>query len=191
MRPGLILYRIRSYTPLPLLALAMWFGDPTFGSVYLGLAVCALGEALRLWGVFTAGPLTRMQAAPGGDALVTHGPYAYLRNPLYLGNVIIYTGVGVMTDMWWIAAGAWAYFYIQYFFIIREEETYLLGHFGERYAVYCTNVGRLVPRVTPYIENGTPRATLWQSTRDALHSERRTFQAIVVATLLMGVMAWF
>src|SRR5690348_12861561 len=113
MRAGLFLYRYRSYTPLPLLAVGLLFGHPVVASILAELIAAACGEALRMWGVKTAGPLTRMTAQPGGDELMTHGPYAFVRNPLYIGNILIYTGVGVMTNEWWIALAGAIYFFVQ------------------------------------------------------------------------------
>lgn len=192
MNPGLLFYRYRSYTPLPLLALGLVFGKPDWGSVGIGFLVCALGESLRLWGVLTAGALTRMQAAPGGDVLVTHGPYAFIRNPLYVANIMIYSGVGVMAGVAWLIVVAFCYFFLQYHFIIREEERYLAGQFGERYATYQRHVPRLVPRRSPYREPAADRTPVWRiGTNEIYRVERSTFRAIIAVTLIMSALAYF
>ena len=188
MNIGLLFYRYRSYTPLPLLAVGVILGHPTIDSIGGGLFLCIIGEAIRFWGVHTAGPLTRMTAGPGGNDLVTHGPYAFIRNPLYLGNIIIYTGIGLMTNIWWMPVFGWMYFKIQYDFIISEEERYLIGHFGERYATYMKHVRRFFPRFTAYRDGLSEQFKV--STAETLHSERRTFQAIAIALIIMTALAY-
>ena len=64
-----------------------------------GFAVIALGEFSRLWGVAIAGSETRTTGPVGGTYLITRGPFAYVRNPLYVGNMLLYSGVGVMAKL--------------------------------------------------------------------------------------------
>ena len=61
------------------------FALPTTTTVLCGFAVAILGESLRFWGVAYAGSLTRVTGSVGAPEVVVAGPFAYLRNPLYLG----------------------------------------------------------------------------------------------------------
>ena len=90
------LFQYRSYTPIPFLLIMVFFAQPTRISLIVGLATILAGEGVRLWGVAIAGSETRTTGPVGGTFLVTTGPFAYVRNPLYVGNMLIYLGVGVM-----------------------------------------------------------------------------------------------
>ena len=92
------LFRYRSYTPIPFLVLMVLFAAPTATSLATGILVVGAGEFLRLWGVAIAGSETRTTGAVGGTYLITRGPFAYVRNPLYVGNMLLYVGIGVMSN---------------------------------------------------------------------------------------------
>src|SRR3990167_4300142 len=109
-------------------------------------------RVIRLWGVSWAGSETRTTDKPGGTYLIMSGPFAYLRNPLYLGNILIYFGIGIMffAIFPYLQIFAMAFFFIQYYFIIKSEEEYLLGEYGDQYRNYSANVRRFITRITPY-----------------------------------------
>ncbi|MEK9136428.1 MAG: methyltransferase, partial [Bacteroidota bacterium] len=64
----------------------IWFVLPTLPSMVLGFLLMVGGEAIRFWGVSIAGSETRTTGKVGGTYLITNGPFAYMRNPLYVGN---------------------------------------------------------------------------------------------------------
>ena len=87
-----------------------------------GIALTCLGEGLRIWGVgYIKNYRGPMQEA---ERLTTAGPYAYLRNPLYLANGIIGTGIAIISGLWWSIILFWLAFYLLYFPIIRAEESF-------------------------------------------------------------------
>lgn len=180
------LFRNRSYTPIPWLILMVWFASPNPTSIVLGLLVVFLGEGLRAWGVSYAGVETRTTAGVGASKLVTSGPFAFVRNPLYLGNIIIYTGLGIMSWAWWpwlpLAAVLW--FLVQYFLIVKEEERFLEREFGAEYRQYRKQVPAFFPRFSRY---DTPhrQSNDW---RGALRSEARTLQAIGAVSVIIIVL---
>ena len=175
------LFSIRSYTPVPFLALGLIFGEPVVGSLTLGLCVSLLGEAIRIWAVGHAGSEIRVTGSVGASRLVVTGPYAHMRNPLYTGNILLYTGFAIMTNIFWLIPLALAWFIFQYAMIISREEEFLRGKFGAEYDAYVAAVPRLFFRVTPYRREDGTRFD-WGR---AAHSERRTFQALLIGVLLM------
>ena len=184
-----LVFKYRSYTPIPFLVLMVFFARPTAVRVLLGIAVMACGEAIRFWGVSIAGSETRTTGTVGGTYLITSGPFAHVRNPLYLGNMLLYAGVGIMS--WalfpWLTLAAVAWFSFQYYLIVTREEEYLTERFGEDYRRYCREVRRFLPRLTPY-ESAHP-APKGVSFHEGLASERRTLQAIALVVLLILVIA--
>ena len=146
-----------------------------------------LGESIRFWGVSIAGAETRTTGTVGGTYLITSGPFAYVRNPLYVGNMLLYAGIGVMSMALfpWLLVVATFWFYVQYLLIVTKEEEYLMERYGEEYAAYRSNVRRFFPRLSPY---SSPRpAEKILDPAEGLLSERRTLQAILLVTALIVV----
>jgi protein-S-isoprenylcysteine O-methyltransferase Ste14 len=178
------LFSMRSYTPLPFLVLMIIFAQPTPLSMAIGAVVVVLGEMLRFRGVAYAGSLTRVTGSVGAPELIVAGPFAYVRNPLYVGNITIYTGIGIMSNaLWpWLVITAFCWFVFQYMVIVRLEEGFLAREFAN-YAEYRANVPRFIPRLTPY---RTPaQANQRPDTAGAWRSERRSLQAMSVAILII------
>ncbi len=178
-----MIFTYRSYTPIPFLILMVVFARPDAISLAVGAAVMIAGEMIRFWGVSIAGAETRTTGTVGGPYLITNGPFAYVRNPLYLGNMLLYAGVGVMSMALfpWLLGVAVGWFYIQYYLIVTREEEYLREHFGADYSEYCLHVRRFLPRLTPYRSaNPAPKTFNFA---EGLSSERRTLQAIVLVTV--------
>jgi protein-S-isoprenylcysteine O-methyltransferase Ste14 len=182
------MFRYRSYTPLPFLVLMVGFARPTVASMLLGGAVLIAGELIRFWGVSIVGAETRTTGSVGGTFLITSGPYAYVRNPLYVGNMLLYAGVGIMSMALfpWLLLAAVAWFALQYSLIVAREEEYLASQFGAAYDDYRKQVGRFVPRATPYRSPQPPPKS--GSIAEGLASERRTLQAIGLVTIAIIVL---
>lgn len=183
------LFTARSYMPIPFILTALVFADPTLVSMVAGAVVAALGELMRFWGVAYAGSLTRVTGSVGAPEVIMAGPFSRVRNPLYIGNILLYTGVSVMSmALWpWLPVVTFLFFSTQYTLIVSREEEFLAGEFGEGYAEYMRNVPRFFPRFTSY-ENPVQQKQRpdW---RGAARSERRTFQAIAMVSLLL-IIAW-
>ncbi|MCR4439314.1 MAG: isoprenylcysteine carboxylmethyltransferase family protein [bacterium] len=179
MTIGRLFFKYRSYTPLPLLVVALVLAKPSLASVLLGLAVALVGESLGLWGVLYAGSATRTTGRVGADRLVTDGPYAHVRNPLYIGNFFLSLGVLIMSWAWmpWLLLVLLAFFAVQYGTIVHEEERFLAERFGSTYAEYC----RRVPRLRGFSNTEPSHPVL----RKALRSERNSLRALLIVTLLI------
>lgn len=182
-----ILFKYRSYTPIPFLVLMFIYQWINIWSLIIGFIIALSGELLRLWGVSYAGSETRTTGSVGGSSLVISGPFAYVRNPLYVGNMLLYFGIGIMSfaAFPYLQILALIFFYLQYKLIILEEEEYLKKHFSDAYARYFKSVPRFFPRLTPYKDNELKQPQL--NLKSGLRSERRTLQAFsfVVITLIL------
>lgn len=180
------LFTLRSYTPIPFLVIGLIFGEPTITSLVAGFVTSLIGESIRFWGVGHATSETRVTGNVGASRLVVSGPFGYVRNPLYVGNMLLYTGFGVMANLPWLIVLTLAWFAFQYYMIVSREEEFLAGKFGAEYDTYRRNVPKFIPRLTPY-ERGKDVVIQWGI---ALRSERRTFQAFFIALLLMVGRMW-
>lgn len=182
------LFRNRSYTPIPFLLVMFYFQQATWWSLLIGFAVALGGELIRLWGVSYAGSETRTTGPVGGTYLVISGAFSYVRNPLYLGNMMMYVGIGIMS--WalfpYLQIVAMLFFYYQYYFIIREEEGYLRNTFGEQYERYFKNVPRLFPRLTSYKDGNVEQPQY--DFKKGLKSETRTLQAFFFVTIILIIL---
>ena len=180
-----MIFKYRSYTPIPFLLVMIWFAQPTVLSLVIGFAVVFTGELIRFWGVSIVGAETRTTGTVGGTFLITNGPFSYVRNPLYVGNMMLYVGVGIMSMALfpWMLLVAIAWFYLQYYLIVTREEEYLAATFGGEFDAYRRNVRRFVPRLTPYRSVRPAAKTVDPS--EGLSSERRTLQAIGLVLALV------
>ncbi len=184
------LFSYRSYTPLPFLVVMLAFAEPTVVSYVVGIAVMLSGELLRFVGVAYAGPLTRVTGEVGAPELIVAGPFARVRNPLYVGNILLYVGVGIASNALapWLVLGALVYFVFQYMMIVSLEEEFLEKKFGQTYEEYRTRVPRFIPSLLPY--RSEAQASQRPDWKAGVKSERRTFQAIVLILALLALRWW-
>jgi protein-S-isoprenylcysteine O-methyltransferase Ste14 len=139
---------------LPAVVLAA-FGKPSAFSIATGLPLAFAGEVVRMWAVGYSGVTTRGDTVTA-PALVTAGPYAYVRNPLYVGNVLTATGFALAFTggnsapaRAVLAGGALATMLGVYALIVPHEEAYLRTTFGPAFEDYCARVPRVVPALEP------------------------------------------
>jgi len=183
-------FKYRSYTPIPFVIIMLLFENANVWSLILGFLIALTGEFIRFWGVSWAGSETRTTGSVGGTYLIISGPFAHLRNPLYVGNILIYSGLGLMSFSIfpYLQIVALIFFFIQYYFIIKEEEGYLRKTYGESYADYTKNVPRLIPRLTAYKASNVEQPPF--DSKDGLKSEKRTLQAFAIVSITIFLI-WF
>lgn len=138
-----------------LLLLYAWFFSPSdiFAEVtwaerstdVLGVGALIAGSLLRLWAVSHGGNESRLHR-PQTLAPVTNGPYAHVRQPLYMANLLIGAGMILLSDAFLLAILLLALFAWHYSVIIPAEEEFLKEKFGERFAAYCDSVPKCIPR---------------------------------------------
>ena len=179
-------FRYRGITPLPFVLLLLIQADLTRSGMIFGLLVVMLGESIRLAGVRRAGGNTRTRKV-GAKRLVTAGIFGHVRNPLYLGNVIIYIGFALMAGGLWVyylMAIAFVYFIFQYGLIVSLEETKLTELFGEEYLEYKKNVPRLLPRLNRWQKNAEQTPKKWCK---VLRAEKSTFMNQIAFIIVLIV----
>jgi protein-S-isoprenylcysteine O-methyltransferase Ste14 len=134
-------------------------------SVLWGLLV-GLGLWLRAVAAASAGAHTR-DASISAPRLVTGGPYGYVRNPIYLGTMILGVGmVGLIGD-WRLIPLLVAACVMLYATIIPAEEQFLAGKFGEAFAEYRSAVPRLIPHWKRW-KKAVNRPLAWRNARGDL-----------------------
>jgi len=177
-------FKNRSYTPIPLAVLIIYFSQPVLPYVLYGLICLGIGEYIRFWAVRYAGGITRTTNV-GASALCSSGPFAYIRNPLYAGNFFIFSGVVLIAgapNIWAMLAVTWIFFLTQYSLIIYLEEETLVSLFGAEYETYRQHVPRLLPRFSAWPSDDKRRSMTLMKT---LKTEKRTLQNIVLILLLV------
>ena len=184
------IFKYRSYTPIPFLVLMLVFENASPASLIIGFLVALMGELLRLWGVSWAGSETRTTGGVGGTFLVISGPFAHVRNPLYVGNILMYLGLGIMSMALfpYLQIVAIIFFIFQYHFIVKEEEEFLKTKFKDEYLRYLQNVPRFGWRFLPYKDNSIPQPEFILT--KGLNSETRTLQAFIITALLI-IIKWY
>lgn len=195
---GLFLFRIRSFTPIPFVILLLSISNPSFSSIFIGTILILIGILLRSLSVRIVGEGGRGSEV-GGKVLATGGPYAHVRNPIYVGNfflsigfVLLATGRIAIGFQWiWILACI-LLFTSQYMPIVLVEERFLREKFGGDYERYCRSVPRFFPKLksfhSPFAHYPSPNTSLdWRS---ALRSERSTYWTVSLLYIAFLIKGW-
>jgi protein-S-isoprenylcysteine O-methyltransferase Ste14 len=167
-RAGRLLFTHRLEIGLGVTAAIAPFVKPTLAKTPVqrslkagGFFLVLIGLALRIWASSFAGRHTRSQQIEG-DKLAAAGPYGYVRNPIYLGSVILGSGMVLLIGDRRLVIPSALTFLALYFGLIPAEEEFLTKKFPDEYAAYCRNVSRLIPRLTPW--SGAARKPFdWQA----------------------------
>jgi protein-S-isoprenylcysteine O-methyltransferase Ste14 len=210
-RVGGWLFRHRTSIPLPaalaILTLRVGEAPPSAALVGTGIAITVLGELIRLWGVHHIGAISRTRSERLGP-LVASGPFAMLRNPLYVGNIGLWVGFALTARLVWLAAAIFVLLAIEYHAIVRWEEALLESRLGQAYRDYAAHVPRWMPlfyrrdrkdrREQDLLEKDLSafsatsavkqEAFSWRAT---LFSERGTFVAMAAGYFLLWIKARF
>ena len=167
------------------------FGKPSAFSIAVGLPLAFAGEAVRAWAVGYSGVTTRGDAVTA-PALVTAGPYAYVRNPLYVGNFITalgfavaFTGANTPAARTALVTGALGAMLGVYSVVVPHEERYLRETFGAEFDAYVAAVPRVVPRTAP---GGSDRGAYDPSVIGS--AESRTFVTFGAMLAALAFKAW-
>jgi len=188
---GNFLFKYRSYTPLPFVFLMILFMRPDVISILAGLVLVLFGEFIRVWSVSYAGSETRTTSGVGGLNLVTQGPYAIIRNPLYFGNISIYVGIGIMSNAMFpfLTILAFLFFTFQYYLIVFNEEDYLRVTYKESFDIYCKTVKRFLPLPKKMPDEISSHLPL--DVKEGFKSEKRSLQAVSIITIIILIKFFF
>ena len=155
-----------------LLAAFLWLSRPTFGSLAAGLPVSVLGLALRAW---AAGHLEK------NTTLTVSGPYAWVRNPLYIGTLTAAAGFVIASRRWELGVLFAAVFVLIYLPVVELEEQHLAVLFPD-FASYARQVPKLIPRPPP---RGTPKPF-----RFSLYRRNREYEPALGFLLGVALLLW-
>jgi protein-S-isoprenylcysteine O-methyltransferase Ste14 len=162
--------RIRVPLGFAFAILYVWLANPSRASIVIGCIFITIGLLVR---ASASGHVRK------NEQLAMTGPYAYTRNPLYLGSIIIAGGFGIASLNAWIAAIIVVFFLAVYLPVIRNEEAFLRTKFPE-FENYATSVPRLVPRI---VSSGNAGAFSWE-----LYLQHREYNALLGSLILLAIL---
>lgn len=162
--------RIRVPLGFAFAASYIWLAHPTILSIAIGSGVALGGLFIR---ALASGHVEK------NEILATTGPYAYTRNPLYLGSLVLAGGFLIAARSWWLPLIATGMLVAIYFPVIRSEEVFLHTRFPE-FDDYASQVPRLIPRLRPYRRPSRPNSFSWH-----LYWKHREYNAAVGAGLMI------
>jgi len=189
-RAGGWLFRQRTWLPLPVVAALLLIPPPHDAPASLpiiGALIVFIGEGIRIWAVLHIGAISRTRSDRLGPLIAT-GPFAYVRNPLYLGNILLWAGFSIAARLLWLAPILVVLLVLEYHAIVRWEEQLLATRIGEPYARYTRDVPRWLPSFNRAAPSDSMSAFSWKQT---LFSERGTLIAIFAGFLLLWIKARF
>jgi protein-S-isoprenylcysteine O-methyltransferase Ste14 len=183
-----MLYKYRGYTPVPFFIAGVILANPRTDLMIFGVLLMAFGELLRIISVGYIGVSSRAREIVS-EKLITNGPYSFIRNPMYTGNMFLYMGASIFAGGWlpYLLYLVILYFSIQYSLSVKFEESVLEELHGEAYSDYLESVPRFYPRLTAYPQKTNQKMDL----TSALVSEKTTFMAIIGFIVLVQLVSYF
>ena len=151
-----------------------WLAKPTWRFIALGAVLILPGLVIR---ALASGHVRK------NEALATSGPYAYTRNPLYLGSLLMGVGFALAARSWWVGAALVVMFFAIYMPVIRDEEEFLRAKFPE-FEEYAHHVPKLLARIIPY---GSGEQAAGRFSFD-LYLQHREYRALVGALLMAAAL---
>jgi len=149
------------------------FARPKLPEIWIGMALIFLGEGIRVW---AAGHLQK------NEVLTVTGPYAYVKNPLYIGSIFITTGFCIMADNIYLLAAAFFMFCFHYIpYKKKVEGDRLKRHFGNQYEDYDEKVPEYLPRTKRYSD----QKGSWQVKHFIENSEEGIILYVLAGILLV------
>jgi protein-S-isoprenylcysteine O-methyltransferase Ste14 len=151
--------------------LYFWLARPSWRSLMLGAIVVVPGLLIR---ALASGHVRK------NEALATSGPYAYTRNPLYLGSLVMGIGFCVAARSSWVGVALVVMFFAIYLPVIRDEEAFLRRTFPE-FEEYSRRVPRMLPRLAPRSVNGNEGSAGFSV---ELYVKHREYNALIGAVAM-------
>jgi len=149
------------------------FAKPKLPGMWIGMVLILLGEGIRIW---AAGHLQK------NEVLTVTGPYAYVKNPLYIGSIFITTGFSIMADNIYLLAAAFFMFCFHYIpYKKKVEGDRLKNRFGSQYEDYDEKVPEYLPRTKRYSD----QKGSWQVKHFIENSEEGILLIVLVGIILV------
>ena len=167
--------RIRVPMGFAFAALYLWLARPTLALIALSLILVIPGLWLR---AYASGYVKKNME------LTVTGPYAFTRNPLYLGSMLIAFGFALASRSIWIALALAVLFALIYIPVIRSEEAFLRSKF-DGFEAYASRVPRLLPRLLPARTDEAGRGSF----SAALYRKHREYNALIGAVAIYAALA--
>ena len=167
------LQRVRVPLGFAFALLFLVFSRPTWFSLCIGGAVALIGLLIRAW---SSGHIRK------ASVLAVTGPYAYTRNPLYVGTFIMGLGFTIAAGVWWLALAFAVLFIGIYLPVMRVEADDMKRIFGAEFDEYRQNVPLFIPRLTAWKKINT-RFDF------QLYLKYREYRAAIGAVLAMAALA--
>jgi len=161
------------FAPIIILLLA----KPSPHDFWIGFPLVVAGESIRLW---ASGYLKKL------SEIVTAGPFALCRNPLYVGSFLISVGYFVMCNRLCIWVAGVALFWLFHAGAVLYEEKLLREKFTEQYKSYC----RVVPRFFPRFNRNLAGNGTFSVQQMMLNDEHRSAAGALFMTVLFGLRAY-
>lgn len=182
---GEYFFRWRDLLPIPIVLVLIARARKRPLCRLLGLPLIAAGELLRLAAIRHIGPTTRTREVCA-DRLVTSGPYAWVRHPLYLANALKVAGMLLFAGDLPVGIVATVFYAAEFSAMIPYEETFLKGKFPESFESWAARTPAFIPR-RPEEDDELPAMSPKWSWSEALRSERRTFMSTGLILIALAV----
>lgn len=173
---GTLIQRFRVPLGFLFAAIFLFFAQPTFLTLIIGAVISIVGLLIRAW---ASGHIRKNQT------LAISGPYAYTRNPLYVGSFIMGIGFTIASGVWWLAILFAILFLGIYLPVMRVEAQELTAIFGESFGKYAKEVPLFIPRLTKYKDENSAAKNFELD----LYLRYREYQAALGVTFALGILA--
>lgn len=178
MNVGAFIARWRVRLGYPLAIAVLWLANPIPRSILYGAAVGLIGLWIR---AAAAGYLHKQKI------LTVTGPYAYTRNPLYLGSAVLTLGAGIAMHSWPSAMILGIYFAVVYWIVMRREEQELWPQHGEAFDEYIRAVPLFFPRLTPAKISGASAGSFSFAQYKKNHEWQAAVGFLLLLLILLGI----
>jgi protein-S-isoprenylcysteine O-methyltransferase Ste14 len=160
-------FRLRGYLVSPPLIFALfcfrWETEMHSLTWPLGVSLFFLGFILRIWAQ------QHLHYRLMVKSLTTTGPYLFIRNPIYVGNMLICLGAVITSELLWMAPITLSYCFFIYSLVVQYEEEHLLKKYGMRYQMYLSDIPRWLPRAIRSRNLGLINRYFWTSVVAEIH----------------------
>jgi protein-S-isoprenylcysteine O-methyltransferase Ste14 len=160
-------YRFRGYLVAPPLIFAIFWSRYETEAEFiwpLGISLFIFGVAIRIWAQQHLHYRIKVH-----KTLTTTGPYSFVRNPIYIGNLMISLGATVISELLWLVPITFFYCLAIYTLVVRYEEAHLLDKYRESYRKYMEEVPRWIPKVIRLKNLGLINEYFQQSIASEIH----------------------